>query len=120
MLCSLALGYFEDLDRAFGEFARVVRAGGRVVVSDLHPARTEEGSTRSFSAGGVVYDVRFFRYSVADMLRAARRAGLQLQCQRDVCFGPPEEDLAQQAGHIDFFLRNRHIPAIWAASWTKP
>ncbi|GAA2264758.1 hypothetical protein GCM10010145_43930 [Streptomyces ruber] len=36
-VCSLALTHLPDLSPPIGELARVVRPGGRVVVSDMHP-----------------------------------------------------------------------------------
>ncbi|NGO69943.1 class I SAM-dependent methyltransferase [Streptomyces boncukensis] len=36
-VCSLALTHLPDLEPAVAELARVVRPGGRIVVSDLHP-----------------------------------------------------------------------------------
>ena len=54
--CGLALTHVPDLVRPFAEFARVVRPGGHVLVSDIHPIavatgghaffRTEDGSRR--------------------------------------------------------------------------
>lgn len=39
VLCALALDYVEPLDRAFGEFYRVARPGGVLVLSMGHPMR---------------------------------------------------------------------------------
>ncbi|MFJ5676562.1 class I SAM-dependent methyltransferase [Streptomyces sp. NPDC093097] len=36
-ICSLALTHLPDLSRGISELARVVRPGGRIIVSDLHP-----------------------------------------------------------------------------------
>jgi SAM-dependent methyltransferase len=37
VVCALALTHLPDLSRAVAEFARVVRPGGRVILSDAHP-----------------------------------------------------------------------------------
>ena len=37
VVCALALVHLPDLRQAVEEFARVVRAGGRVIISDVHP-----------------------------------------------------------------------------------
>jgi len=38
VVCSLALTHVTDIAKPIGEFARVVKAGGRVVLSDIHPS----------------------------------------------------------------------------------
>src|SRR4051794_1733355 len=47
-LCALALVHIPDLRLAFAEFARVVRPGGRVVISDVHPFLTALGWQAQF------------------------------------------------------------------------
>jgi SAM-dependent methyltransferase len=37
VVCALALTHVEDLGRVYAEFARVLRPGGRVITSDMHP-----------------------------------------------------------------------------------
>lgn len=46
--CALALCHIADLDAAFDEFARVLRPGGTVVVSDPHPISTHFGGVAVF------------------------------------------------------------------------
>jgi len=120
VLCSLAVGYFEDHDRAFAEFARAARRGGRVIIADLHPDRVAAGSTRSFRVDGSVYDMRHFCYSTRDLLGAAERARLRLESRRDVPFGEPERHFFREAGMDDVYLSLLHVPALWIASWNKP
>lgn len=47
VICALAVSHVPDLSPVFSEFARVLRPGGTLVVSDAHPDRTRRGSIPS-------------------------------------------------------------------------
>ncbi|MFI7640438.1 class I SAM-dependent methyltransferase [Nonomuraea sp. NPDC049400] len=91
VVCSLALTHVPVLDPALAEFARVVRPGGHVVITDIHP----DGVAR-----GVVPPVRLpdgqpgrvatYRHLVGDYLRAALAVGLQVR-RCDEPLHPPGE-----------------------------
>lgn len=46
--CGLALTHVEDLGPVFAEFARVLRPGGRVITTDIHPMVTSTGGMAAF------------------------------------------------------------------------
>ena len=48
--CALALTHVPDLGPAIAEIARVVRPGGRVVLSDVHPIAVATGRTGAVPA----------------------------------------------------------------------
>ena len=48
VVCALALTHIADLAPVFTEFARVLRGGGRVITTDLHPFMTETGLMAGF------------------------------------------------------------------------
>jgi SAM-dependent methyltransferase len=64
-VCSLALTHFRDLTAAVEELGRVVRKGGRIILSDIHPLLVALG------AGSAVY-------ATADGNRAFTRSHLHL------------------------------------------
>ena len=74
-VCTLALTHLPDLGAALGELARVVQAGGTIVTSDIH--------VLSLYLGGVAYaDGRRMpasRYFASDYVRAALRAGVEIE-----------------------------------------
>jgi ubiquinone/menaquinone biosynthesis C-methylase UbiE len=47
-VCALALTHVDDLPQAVSELARVVRPGGRIVISDLHPQLVALGAHAGF------------------------------------------------------------------------
>lgn len=48
-ICSLALTHMPDLSQPIKEIARVVRRGGQIILSDLHPVQVASGGDASFA-----------------------------------------------------------------------
>jgi ubiquinone/menaquinone biosynthesis C-methylase UbiE len=78
--CGLALAHLPDLRPAIAEFARVVRAGGRVIISDIHPVAVILGGQGSYRAADDSWAfVRNFEHRHADYFDAFSRAGLHVR-----------------------------------------
>ena len=79
VVCGLALAHVRDLDVAVGELARVMRPGGRCVISVLHPFQAVLGWHAPFEdEAGARHFVREHTHTHADYLAAFRAANLQL------------------------------------------
>ena len=80
VVCSLALTHLPELGPAFAEFARVVRPGGTVIVSDIHPLWvTFVGAAAVFPAASEGFELHFVRnllHPVSEYVRTAIDAGL--------------------------------------------
>jgi ubiquinone/menaquinone biosynthesis C-methylase UbiE len=85
-VCALALTHVPDLGPALRELARVVRPGGRLVVSDFHPFLGLIGGLAFFQdAAGESACVRSYVHPHASYLRAFAAAGLLVRdCQEPV------------------------------------
>ena len=90
-VCALALGHLPALNGAVGELARVVRPGGRVVLSTLHPVASVIGGEAFFQAAdGTSAFVREHEHLHGDFLRAFATAGLTVADCHEPRFGPEE------------------------------
>ncbi|GAA4901701.1 methyltransferase family protein [Actinomycetospora succinea] len=75
-VCALALVHVEDLHQAIGELARVVRPGGRIVVSDVHPFLVMLGWQAQFPTDHGRAFMRLHQHLPSDYVAAALGAGL--------------------------------------------
>ena len=91
VVCALALGDFAELELALAEVARVLRTGGCVIYSVVHPAGEAKGWSRSFDSDGRAVAVDGFWHSLERHREACVAAGLTIDEWR-------EPEIAQRPG----------------------
>lgn len=80
VVCALALTHVPSLVPVLAEFARVLRPGGHVVLSDLHPEQVLRGSIPPVRGpSGEPGRLASHRHLVGDYLRAALPVGLEVR-----------------------------------------
>ena len=78
-LCSLALTNLPAIGPAIGELARVVRPGGKVIISDLHPMMVLiQGQPFFTQSSGQLAFVRNYLHLASEYLAAFAASGLRL------------------------------------------
>jgi SAM-dependent methyltransferase len=117
-LCSFAVSYIADLPAATREMARVTERGGQVIITDLHPDAVAAGWTRSFRAGGTIYEMEHRPTAVVETIDAMHCFGLILAHQHEAGFGEPERPIFEAAGKSLEDVAG--IRAVWIGIWTKP
>jgi len=88
VVCGLALGDIAELELALAEIARVLRPGGRVVYSVVHPAGEAAGWSRTFESDGRLWAIDGYWHSLDRHRDACVAAGLAIEDWREPEIAP--------------------------------
>ncbi|MFF5083644.1 class I SAM-dependent methyltransferase [Actinoplanes sp. NPDC000266] len=123
VVCALALTHLPDLTPAISEFARVLRPGGHLVITDVHHELVALGSVpRVRSGDGEPGLLPAFRHRPSDYLRAALPLGLvPRRCEEPRMGGDPSGQMPEDitTGPWDLWPWSLHeiTPAATGAAW---
>lgn len=94
VVTTLALCHVPDLAVVMTEFARVLRPGGDLVISDMHAEQVFRGSVvRALGPAGEPGLVATYRHQPGDYLRAALAAGLRVwRCEEQAGYDESESE----------------------------
>ncbi len=126
IVCALALVHIRRLDPVLAEFARVLRPGGDLVISDIHAELVTRGS--AITARGPAGEPRIvptYRHQLGAYLRAALRHGLQVRrCEEPRATsadGPPPEPAVDIGDWQDWpFSLMDYLPSATRAAIGRP
>jgi SAM-dependent methyltransferase len=95
VVCALALTHLRDLGPAITEFARILRPGGHLVITDVHHELVALGSVpRVRTADGGRGLLPAFRHRASDYLRVALPLGLRVRrCEEPRSSGDVSADM---------------------------
>lgn len=104
VVCNLVLEHIDDLSFVFAEAARVLVAGGRFFVCELHPFRQYQGAQARFQHDQATTEIQAFVHHLSDFTTAAEAKGLVLERFQEWWH---EEDRDKPPRLASFMFRNR-------------
>lgn len=118
--CRLAIGHVATLTPAYAELSRVAAGGGRLVVTDLHPAAARDGGRRTFvDIDGVSHAVMHHVHDVADHASAAGDAGWMLERTLDLVVDERVKPYYDAAGALERYAGHYGRPLLLALEFRR-
>src|SRR5271168_388074 len=120
VLASFVLSYLSDLHGFASECARILRPGGWVLISDMHPVTAaKRGWTRSFRVEGEKFAIAVHSRSLEEIVSAFQFYGFELSVLLEPPFGAPEQSVFDDAEKLAEFEELAGVAAIYILKLQK-
>jgi ubiquinone/menaquinone biosynthesis C-methylase UbiE len=120
VLGSFVLSYVADLERCAAELARVIRPGGDLFLSDMHPDTAALlGWKRGFEAAGQAYRLKVHSRRLADLINTLVVHGFALAVCLEPPFGEQEHELFRAVGKEVAWQQAVERPAIYVLQFRR-
>jgi len=84
IICALVLGHLNQLNPALSAFARNLKDGGLLVLTDFHPILSERGQKRTFQMGRKVFEIPHYIHSLQEYRNNLKETGFILEEMKDL------------------------------------
>jgi cytosine/adenosine deaminase-related metal-dependent hydrolase/ubiquinone/menaquinone biosynthesis C-methylase UbiE len=114
MLCNFVLSYVDDARKFLEMASKVLRPGGSLFVTDVHP-ETAAGLNwrRGVRSQGEFQEVRTQARTVKEVVSLCQNANLRVATFLEVRFGDEERVVFERQGKKEYFDHIRSLPAIY-------
>ena len=114
ILCSFLASYLSDLTTFARQIRRLLRRGGSIFLSDLHPVTVARlGWRRGFTVNGTSIDIATHPRPIPEVVGSFAGLGIEVEAMLEPLFGNPERELFNLAGKTDTFKAASGLPAIY-------
>ena len=120
VIASFLLSYVQDLPAFALECARVVRPGGWLLLSDMHPVTAaERGWKRSFHVDGTTVDIAARSRSLPEIIAVFEKSGFEVGVLIEPPFDEPGRRIFEDAGKLREYETLAGVPAIYILKLQK-
>jgi cytosine/adenosine deaminase-related metal-dependent hydrolase/ubiquinone/menaquinone biosynthesis C-methylase UbiE len=120
VLASFVLSYIDDLAAFASDCARVLRPGGTLLLTDMHPrTAVERNWTRSFAAGDETVHLPAHSRPIDEIVATFARHGLAVSALEEVPFREPERPIFERNKKLEAYFELVGVPAIYLLKLSK-
>ncbi len=118
VISTLTLCHVPSLEDAVAEWARVLRPGGDLLLTDFHPAASAT-SRCTFRRDGDLFTVKLHVHPIASLEAAAARAGFERVSFEEALVDESTRPYYERADMLAVFERMKGEPLVYGAHFRK-
>jgi ubiquinone/menaquinone biosynthesis C-methylase UbiE len=111
-ICSFAIGHIEDLRMMVRELTSVMKPGGEVFVSDVHPEAYARGWRTGFRDVLGALQIEVVPRMTEEIIRAFYSGGFECLTYVSLCLGEAERPIFVSANKEHTFEKATRVPAV--------
>ncbi len=120
VFCNFVLSYVEDPITIVNLAHRILRPGGSLFVTDVHPQTASDLQwRRGCQVDGEHREIRAINRPIDEVIQLFARANLQTVLRLEPGFGEPERILFGKSGKEGYFEQIRAFPAIYILQYSS-
>ena len=121
VFCNFVLSYVADAEQLLNLAAKVLRPGGVLFLTDVHPETAAAlGWRRGVRAHQEFREIRTYHRDIATLIFICRMAGLEVSLHLEPKFGDVERLIFERNGKLGYFEKIREHPATYVLQLIKP
>lgn len=121
VFCNFVLSYIDDPHQLLNFVAKVLRPGGLLFLTDVHPeAATALNWRRGVRVQGEFQEIRTYHRAITEVIALCRKASLEVLLHLEPKFGNEERILFVENGKREYFDEIREYPAIYLLELSAP
>jgi len=113
IVSTLTIAHIDDIDEAIGSWARVLRTGGDLIITDFHPAILAQGGKRSFSHDNKNFSVINYVHSLDDVKQIFSKYGFNIIQQEERYIDEPVRSYYEAKNAMTVFQKFKGMPVIY-------
>lgn len=113
IVSTLTIAHIEDIDETIGSWARVLKTGGDLIITDFHPAILAQGGKRSFSHDDKNFSVTNYVHSLDEVKRIFSRYRFKIIQQEERYIDESVRSYYEAKNAMTVFQKFKGMPVIY-------
>lgn len=108
----LTIGYIADIENALREWHRILRPGGEILVTDIHPEGFRKGMSRTFKHNSSTIEVENYYYPVERLKSSFLQFHCPIEIMEERTITEESKPIFERAGNMNDYQRFIGTPLI--------
>lgn len=120
IISTLTIAHIENAEHAISEWNRVLKPGGKMIITDYHPLALSKGGKRTFRHNNKTVAVKNYIHSIENLKEIARQLHLQVLRFVEKPIDESAKPYYEKQNALSIFEAWKGVPIIYGMCLKKP